>query len=101
VSPEIYRSRIADAERYVNGMSMVGCPGKPGCRDGFWPHAEALVCYLTTCIEADYWGEPRPPIESGVAHLDVIIARELALAERRWSRPSGLYECPGCLRGVH
>ena len=75
-----FRSRIAEVERYVAKVGFL-CP--KGCRD-WWHHAEATVGYLSECIEAEFYGVERPPLDSGIAHLDADIARHLEWFDQKW-----------------
>ena len=82
MTAEEFRERIFATERYVIKLAFL-CP--KGCRWWFH-HADAAMTYLAEAIEADFYGVERPPIDTGIAHLDADIARHLKWFEARWAR---------------
>ena len=55
MTDEQFNARIADIESYVNHTSF-GCVRE--CSLDFYEHAEPLLVYLTTLVEAEYYEEP-------------------------------------------
>jgi hypothetical protein len=56
---EQYNRRIAQIERYCNNTAFL-C--EPECNKDFYYHAEALMVYLTTIVEAEFYGVPDPEL---------------------------------------
>lgn len=85
MTEEQYRERILEAEEYVNRTSL-GC--SRDCEGDFYWHAEYLLRYLSSLVEAEYYGEAAPAPEIPPCQCDMAERFETDAARFRgkWDR---------------
>ena len=78
-----YRERIADIEQHVRRTSFACQRGE--CSMDFYEHGQAMIDYLTTFVEAEFYGvsDPEMPIPQ-CPSLVVRCKHEAVLFRKKW-----------------
>jgi hypothetical protein len=83
LSESQYQERIADIERHVRRTSFACQRGE--CSMDFYEHGQFMIDYLTTLVEADFYGvsDPEMPV-SQCPSLEVRCKGEVVLFRQNW-----------------